>query len=138
MFSWFKKKQEEPKPKVDLAHLPALNEWGQFFQGNGLSLYSRWARGVPGTESESIFLKSFPEVPELERATFADWLHVGTIGVYLRQLTPTEGQGNTLLFVHFETCEATMLKTNITAANWRSGYHEGKPVLYLGDEVFSL
>ncbi|MFP9114923.1 hypothetical protein ACLI1A_13385 [Flavobacterium sp. RHBU_3] len=138
MFSWFKKKQDAPKPKVDLAHLPALNEWVQFFQGNGFSLYSRWAGGVPGTESETIFLKSFPEVLQLERATFADWLHVGSTGVYLKQLTPTRGEGCSLLFVHFETCEATVLKTNITATNWRSGYHNGHPALYLGDEVFSL
>lgn len=138
MFSWFKKKKEAPKPTVDLAHLPALNEWGVFFQGNGFSLSSRWAGGVPGTESESIYLKAFPDVPELERATFADWLHTTDAGVYLQQISPVTIPGSILLFVDFETCNVTLLKQGITATNWQAGYHNGAPVLYLDDEVFSL
>ncbi|MFP5437480.1 MAG: hypothetical protein ACLGH8_06840 [Bacteroidia bacterium] len=136
MFSWFKKKKEAPKSKVVLDYLPALNEWGVFFQGNGFSLSSRWAGGVPGTESESIYLKAFPDVPQLERATFADWLHTTDGGVYLQQLTPAAG--SILLFVAFDTCTVTLLKEGITATNWQAGYHNGAPVLYLGDEVFSL
>ena len=138
MFSWFKKKKETPKTVVDLSHLPALNEWGVFFNGNGVSLSSRWAGGVPGTESETIFLKAFPDVPQLERATFADWLHISDNGIYLQQLTPVNSQGSTLLFLDFDTWNATALKTNVTATHWSSGYHEGKPVLFLGDEVFYI
>lgn len=138
MFSWFKKKNDAPKPKVDLSHLPALNEWAQFFNGNGVSLSSRWAGGMPGTESETIFLKAFPDVPQLERATFADWLHISDKGIYLHQLTPVTGQGSSLLFLDFETWNATILKTNIIDAHWHSGYHNGNPVLHLGDEMVDL
>lgn len=125
MFSWFKKKQQEaPKPKVDLGHLPALNEWGVFFQGAGFSLYSRWAGGVPGTESENIYLKSFPEVPELERHIYADWLSIGAKGIYLQRRTDAQTETATLVYVDFASQQHNVIKEHLLINEWEQSVHE--------------
>jgi hypothetical protein len=116
MFSWFKKKQQQPAPKVDLSHLPALNAWEVFFQGGGFNLYGRSAASVPGTQSEYIYLKSYPEVPQLERALYADWLFIAfegeAAGVFLQRI---DTDGIALIFVRFADQEFKVIKTGLTA-----------------------
>lgn len=113
MFSWFKKKQP-PVPKVDLSNLPALNAWDVFFQGNGFNLYSRYAAPVPGSHSQQIYLKSYPEVPQLERAVYADWLFIAftgaSEGLFLQRM---DADGITLMFIRFSDREITIVKTGL-------------------------
>lgn len=116
MFSWFKKKEQQSAPKVDLSHLPALNAWEVFFQGGGFNLYGRGAASVPGAQSEHIYLKSYPEVPQLERALFADWLFIAfdgeAAGVFLQRI---DTDGITLIFVRFADQEFKIIKTGLPA-----------------------
>lgn len=114
MFSWFKKKQQQPASKVDLSHLPALNAWGIFFQGGGFNLYSRGAGNLPGRDSERVYLKSYPEVPQLERALFADWLFIAFDGEAAGVFLQREGtNGITVIFVRFADQEFKVIKTGL-------------------------
>jgi len=117
MFSWFKKKQQ-PAPKVNLAHLPALNAWGVFFQGNGFNLYSRYAGEQPGTTSQYVYLKSYPEVYQLERALFADWLFIAfakeSEGVFLQRI---DNDGVTLVFIRLNDQNIRIIKTGLTGVH---------------------
>jgi|GEM_PF-3312602 len=140
MFSWFKKKQE-PATKVNLAHLPALNEWGVFFQGNGMVISSRQAGTLPyGTPY--LYLKSYPEVFDLERRYFGDWLHPAANGLYLQLWDDAKATAASLMFIDFETHSAAIIKQGITNLRWGSGYHNGRPALYFKgegeDEVFEI
>jgi hypothetical protein len=140
MFSWFKKKQQ-PAPKVNLAHLPALNEWDVFFQGNGLTVSSRQA-GTLSDGTPYLYLKSYPEVFELERRCFGDWLYPVANGLYLQLWDNAQATSASLLFIDFETYNATVLKEGITNLRWSSGYHNGRPALYFKgngeDAVFEI
>lgn len=124
----FKKKQPQTTPTLVLANLPALNAWGIFFQGNGITLYSRSAATVPGMASDFVYLKSYPEVFELERKLFAEWLATSSTGVYLQQWDDKK-ESRTLVYVSFTDPALTVIKTGITTANWASGYEDGKPVI---------
>jgi hypothetical protein len=129
MLKWlFGKKEAKPVPKIDFANLPALNEWGVFFQGGGLSLYSRYAGQLPGGK-EYVYLKSFPEALPLERAIFGDWLCPADKGVYLQQWADTTGTKTALVFLSNEG-EAHIVKDDIEGIDWISGYEDGKPVIY--------
>lgn len=139
MLKWlFGKKTAKPVPQFDFANMPALNEWGVFFQGGGLSLYSRFAGQLPdGTQY--VYLKSFPEAPMLERAIFGDWLCPANNGVYLQQLADTTGTKTALVFVSNEG-EASIIKDDIEGMDWVSGYENGKPVIDFGgaNEKFKI
>lgn len=135
MFSWFKKKQPATAPKPDLTHLPALNEWGVYFQGNGLTVSSRQA-GALADGTPYLYLKSYPEVFELERRYFGDWLYPAPNGLYLQLWDDATGTQASLLFIDFETQQATLLKHGITNMRWSSGYQDGRPALFFkGSEV---
>lgn len=124
-----KKKPETTKPAV-LTDLPALNAWGIFFQGNGFVLYSRFAGSFPGAESSNIYLKSYPEVFELERKLFADWLTTSATGVYLQQWDAGASVWS-LVFVNFTDPEFKVIKTGIKTNNWGTGYENGKPAIFI-------
>ena len=124
----FKKKPPQTTPTPVLANLPALNAWGIFFQGNGITLYSRSAATVPGGTSDFIYLKSYPEVFELERKLFAEWLATSRTGIYLQQWDDKK-ESWTLVYVSFTYPALTIIKAGITTVNWASGYEDGKPVI---------
>jgi hypothetical protein len=127
VFRFFKKKfKEESKPKVDISHLPALNAWGILFQGNGLTLYSRFAGHIPGETADYIYLKSYPEIYELERKTFGDWLYIVKTGVFLQRWDAVDAPECTLVFIDFSTLEVTELKTDIPARRWSVLEQNGK------------
>jgi hypothetical protein len=136
MFSWFKKKQQ-PAPKINLSSLPALNEWDMFFQGNGLAVSSRQAGMLPdGTPY--LFLKSYPDVFELERRYFGDWLHPASNGLYLQLWEDAVPTSASLMFIDFESHNATIVKPGITNMRWGSGYHNDRPALFFkgsGEDV---
>ncbi|MFP9098910.1 hypothetical protein ACLI09_07640 [Flavobacterium sp. RHBU_24] len=140
MFSWFKKKQQ-PAPKIDLSNLPALNEWGVFFQGNGMVLSSRQA-GTLADGTPYLFLKSYPEVFELERRHFGDWLYPASNGLYLQLWENTVPTSACLMFIDFETQQASIIKQGITNIRWSSGYFNGRPAIYFKgngeDEVLAV
>ncbi|MXN91295.1 hypothetical protein GR160_08640 [Flavobacterium sp. Sd200] len=127
-----KKKPQTTKPTV-IADLPALNAWGTFFQGSGFILHSRFASTIPGEESNYIYLKSYPEVFELERKLFAEWLTTSTTGVYLQQWDENTSLW-ALVFVSFTNPEFRVIKTNINTPNFTTGYENGKPVIIIGNE----
>lgn len=110
MFSWFKKKQQpQTAPKINLNSLPALNEWAQFFQGNGLTISSRQAGTLPdGTPY--VFFKSYPEVRELERCYFGDWLYLIDNGVILERIDSADGSQTAIVFVNVNTLAFNVLK----------------------------
>lgn len=126
----FKKKPPETQPAKASLNLPALNEWGIFFQGNGLVLYSRFAGNLPNTENSFIYLKSYPEVFELERKLFNEWLTTSATGVYLQQWN-SEQSSWSLVFVSFTDPELTIIKTGIKTTNWETGYETGKPAIFI-------
>jgi hypothetical protein len=128
----FGKKKPEAPPKFPLPDLPALNAWGVFFQGNGLSLYNRFAKHLPNG-TEAIYLKSYPEMPLLERCLFGDWIYPANKGVYLQRL---ENDGKSaLVFIDYEAFEANVITTGIEGIDWAAGYEEGKPVINFGNGV---
>lgn len=131
-FSKLFKKKNTPAatPKVNVSHLPALNEWGIFFQGNGFVLYSRFAGTIPNTDKSLIYLKSYPEVFKLERKQFAEWLTTSSTGVYLQQWD-NEGASWSLVFISFTDPELTVVKTGIKIALWETGYENGKPAIFI-------
>ncbi|KOS06999.1 hypothetical protein AM493_13880 [Flavobacterium akiainvivens] len=134
MFKWlFGKKIAKPVPRFDFANMPALNEWGVFYQGGGLSLYSRFAGQLPGG-TQYIYLKSFPEALPLERNIFGDWLCPVSTGVYLQQWADTTGTKAALVFVSNEG-EARIVKEDIEGTDWQSGYEGGKPVIDFGGAI---
>ncbi|MES2484559.1 MAG: hypothetical protein V4581_01225 [Bacteroidota bacterium] len=130
----FGKKKPEPKSKTTLPDLPALNAWGMLFQGNGLSLYSRFAGSLPdGTDY--IYLKSYPEVFALERCIFGDWIYPARNGIYLQQWDDDKASACALVYISFESMEAEVLKTSIKSSDWNAGYEEGKPVINFGEFI---
>ena len=129
----FGRKKPETSPKTVLPDLPALNAWGVLFQGNGLSLYSRFAGSLPdGTQY--IYLKSYPEVFELERHIFGDWIYPARKGIYLQQWEDDTALACALVYIDFESMEAKVLKTNIAGIAWRTGY-DGQPIIDFGNGV---
>ena len=132
---FFKKKKPETAPTVVLQNLPALNAWGIFFQGHGITLYSRNAAAVPGAnDSEFIYLKSYPEIYELERKLFAEWFTTTPTAIYLQQQDSKTGLWM-LLYISYKDVQLTILKTGITTTGWASGYEHGKPVIVIKGEA---
>jgi len=131
-FSKLFKKKNTPAatPKVNVSHLPALNEWAIFFQGNGIVLYSRFAGTIQNTDKSLIYLKSYPEVFELERKQFAEWLTTSSTGVYLQQW---DKDAWSLVFISFTDPKLTVIKTGIKIALWETGYENGKPAIFFKD-----
>lgn len=128
---FFKKKKPQATPAVVLQNLPALNAWGIFFQGHGITLYCRNAATVPGAnDSEFIYLKSYPEIYELERKLFAEWFTTTPTGIYLQQ-QESNAQSWMLVYISYKDVHLTSLKTGITTTGWASGYENGKPVLII-------
>lgn len=128
----FKKKQPQTQPVKASLNLPALNEWGIFFQGNGLVLYSRFAGITPNAANSFIYLKSYPEVFGLERNQFNEWLTTSNTGVYLQQWD-SEQSAWSLVFVSFNDPELTVIKTGVKTTNWETGYENGKPAVFIKD-----
>lgn len=134
---FFKKKTATITPAV-LPDLPALNAWGIFFQGHGIALYSRNAASIPGTESEFIYLKSYPELFELERKLFAQWLTLSSTGIYLQQ-QENDAASWLLLYINFNDPQVRVIKTGITPARWSSGYEDGRPTIVIkGQETIFI
>ena len=128
---FFKKKKPETTPAVVLQNLPALNAWGIFFQGHGITLYSRNAATIPGTnDSGFIYLKSYPEIFELERNFFAEWYTTTQTGIYLQQ-QDSKAQSWLLVYINYNDLQLTTLKTGIATTGWASGYEAGKPVIII-------
>jgi len=136
---FFKKKKPETTPTAVLANLPALNAWIIFFQGHGLTLYSRNAATVPGSNnSDYIYLKSYPEVYALERKLYAEWFTTTPTGIYLQHWDSSTGSWS-LIYVTFLDAEISTIKTGIKNTGWASGYEDGKPVIIIdGEEVIFL
>jgi hypothetical protein len=130
----FGKKKPEPQPTTTLPDLPALNAWGMLFQGNGLSLYSRFAGSRPDGVNY-IYLKSYPEIFELERRLFGDWIYPARKGVYLQRWDDAAASACALVYVSFESMAAEVLKANIEGIDWQAGYEDGKPVIDFGNGV---
>ena len=128
-FSFFKKKQPQIPQKTVLPDLPALNAWGIFFQQGNFNLYSRFAGSLPGESSNMIYLKSYPELPQLERLQYADWLYIAFNGIFLQRWDTAEGSLTSLLFVDVDTVSVKEVKTNIQSNDW-SAYMQGDALVF--------
>jgi len=118
LFSFFKKKQPQTPPQVVLPDLPALNAWGIFYQQSQFNLYSRFAGSLPGDNADSIYLKSYPELPQLERMLFGDWLYIAFQGIFLQRWDAPDGSTTSLLFIDTESLTVKEIKTDIISKNW--------------------
>jgi hypothetical protein len=129
----FKKKQPEAAPAKAALNLPGLNEWGIFFQGNGLVLYSRFVGAMPNAaDSNFMYLKSYPEVYDLERKQFGEWLTTSSTGVYLQQWD-SEQVSWSLVFISFTDPEISVIKSGLKTAHWETGYEDGKSAVFIKD-----
>ncbi|KGO85722.1 hypothetical protein Q765_14990 [Flavobacterium rivuli WB 3.3-2 = DSM 21788] len=118
-----------------MQNLPALNAWSIFFQGHGITLYSRNAATVPGTNnSDYIYLKSYPEIFEMERKLFAEWFTTTPTGIYLQQ-QHSNAQSWQLVYINYKDVQLTIVKTDIHTTGWSSGYEDGKPILVIKGEA---
>jgi len=129
LFNFFKKKQPQTPQKTALPDLPALNAWGIFFQQGNFNLYSRFAGSLPGESSNTIYLKSYPELPQLERLQYADWLYIAFNGIFLRRWDVADGSLTSLLFVDIDAVSVKEVKTNINGHNW-SAYMQGEALVF--------
>jgi hypothetical protein len=123
-FSKLFKKREQPAAKATLPNLPALNAWNIFFQQKHFTLYSRFAGALPGESADCIYLKSYPELPQLERVLFGEWLFSAFNGIFLQRWDAAGGAATSLLFIDAENLTVKVVKTNIAAKNW-SAYLQG-------------
>jgi len=132
---FFKKKKPETTAAVVLQNLPALNAWAIFFQGHGITLYCRNAATIPGAnDSNFIYLKSYPEVYELERKLFAEWFTTTPTGIYLQQ-QDSNTQLWMLVYINYKDVQLKTIKTGIATGNWASGYEDGKPVIIIPGQL---
>ena len=129
LFSFFKKKQPQTPQKVVLPDLPALNAWGIFYQQSQFNLYSRFAGSLPGDNADSIYLKSYPELPQLERMLFGDWLYIAFNGIFLQRWDAPDGSTTSLLFIDTESLTVKEIKTDISGKNW-SAYLQNDALVF--------
>ena len=136
LFSFFKKKQPQTQPKIVSPNLPALNAWGIFYQQRDFNLYNRFAGSLPNGNGDYIYLKSYPEIPQLERRHFGEWLHISKKGIYLQQIDDVTTTSCSLLYIDFEALEVTTLKTGIPTKNWEAGYtnNNNPQIIFKGPE----
>jgi len=128
-FNFFKKKPLQTPQKTVLPDLPALNAWGIFFQQGNFNLYSRFAGNLPGESANTIYLKSYPELPQLERILYADWLYIAFNGIFLQRWDTEDGSHTSLLFIDVDKVSVKEVKTNIYSNNW-SAYMQGEALAF--------
>jgi len=132
---FFKKKKPETSPAPVIANLPALNAWGIFFQGNGMTLYNRNAATTRGAnDSAFMYLKSYPEVFELERKLYANWFTTTRTAIYLQQWDAATASWS-LVCITFLEPELKIIQSQLTTSNWVSGYENGQPVVFINGET---
>ena len=132
---FFKTKKPETLKTAVLPNLPALNAWAIFFQGCGLTIYSRNAAAVPGAyDSDCIYLKSYPEVFELERKMHAEWFTTTSTSIYLQQWDGN-AQSWSLVRITFLDIKISTIKNGIKNTGWASGYENGKSVIVIKGEA---
>lgn len=93
-------------------------QWGFFYKNDKVKIEEQLAGSLPRDSGDYLYLRSTPSIPYLSQKIFGDWFLVDFEGIFLQKWNNTNDLNCDLIFIEFDTLNASVIKNKIPSKAW--------------------